>query len=77
MSDERSAATPQPAAKKERTSPGQFVREVRGELKRVQWPTRKEVTSYSIVVLVSVTLITTYIFAIDQAFGMFVFSIFG
>jgi preprotein translocase subunit SecE len=79
MSDEQSAASPapQPAAKKERTGPAQFTREVRGELKRVQWPNRKEVTSYSIVVLVSVTLITAYIFAIDQAFGTFVFSIFG
>jgi preprotein translocase subunit SecE len=66
-----------PAEKKDRTGPRQFTREVRGELKRVQWPTRKEVTSYSIVVLVSVALITTYVFAIDQAFGAFVFEIFG
>jgi preprotein translocase subunit SecE len=50
---------------------------VRGELKRVQWPNRREVTSYSIVVLVAVTIITAYIFAVDQAFGQFVLRIFG
>lgn len=67
----------QPTAKKTRTGPRQFVREIRGEMKRVQWPSRREVTSYSIVVLVAVTLITLYIFGIDQAFGTFVFWIFG
>jgi preprotein translocase subunit SecE len=83
MSDEPTGATPPPAARSEhsenkgRTGPAQFTREVRGELKRVQWPNRKEVTSYSIVVLVSVTLITAYVFAVDQAFGTLVFSIFG
>jgi preprotein translocase subunit SecE len=79
MSDERTegGAAPAPSKKKDRTGPAQFTREVRGELKRVQWPSRKEVTSYSIVVLVSVALITTYVFAIDQAFGAFVLNVFG
>jgi preprotein translocase subunit SecE len=79
MSDERTAggSTPAQEQKKDRTGPAQFTREVRGELKRVQWPTRKEVTSYSIVVLVAVALITTYVFLIDQAFGAFVLNIFG
>lgn len=80
MSDEPTtgASPATPAAKgRERTGPAQFVREVRGELKRVQWPSRREVTSYSIVVLVSVAIITVYVFAIDQAFGLFVLNIFG
>lgn len=70
-------APPPPHAKKERTPPRQFVREVRGEMKRVQWPSRREVTSYSIVVLVAVSLITAFIFGLDFAFGRFVFWIFG
>lgn len=79
MSDERTAdgSTPAREQKKDRTGPAQFTREVRGELKRVQWPTRKEVTQYSIVVLVAVALITAYVFVIDQAFGLFVLNIFG
>jgi preprotein translocase subunit SecE len=78
MSDERTADGPPPSTtNKERTGPAQFTREVRGELKRVQWPSRKEVTSYSVVVLVAVALITVYVFVVDQAFGLFVLNIFG
>lgn len=63
--------------RKQRTGVRQFTREVRGEMKRVNWPSRRELTSYSIVVLVAVSLVTAYIFGVDQAFGTFVFWIFG
>lgn len=63
--------------RRERTSPREFVREVRGELKRVSWPSRKELAQYSIVVLVCVALLTLYVFGLDQAFGQLVFWIFG
>ena len=36
---------PASAPPQERTSPGQFLREVRGELRKVAWPTRDEVVS--------------------------------
>lgn len=65
-----------PAAS-ERTGAGQFLREVRGELKRVIWPSRKEVTSYSLVVLVAVSIVTLFIFGLDQGFASVVFEIFG
>jgi preprotein translocase subunit SecE len=55
----------------------EFLRDVRGELKRVHWPSRSEVTSYSIVVLVAVTLLTALVFAFDQAFGALVLWMFG
>jgi preprotein translocase subunit SecE len=40
----QTAATrrPQPQEKKKRTPPRQFLREVRQELKKVNWPTRTE-----------------------------------
>jgi preprotein translocase SecE subunit len=41
-------------------------------MRRVAWPSRRELFSYSLVVLVAVSLITAYIFAVDQAFGQFV-----
>jgi preprotein translocase subunit SecE len=62
--------------RKERTSLRVFLREVRGELKRVAWPTRREVALYSIVVLVTVVLMTVYVFALDQGFGRLVLEIF-
>ena len=39
-------------------SPLQFLREVRGELRKVAWPTRSEVINYSIIVLVAVIILT-------------------
>ena len=52
-----------------RVGPAQFVREVRGELRKVAWPTRAEVIKYSIVVLVAVVMLTALIFGLDYAFG--------
>lgn len=67
----------EPSQKRERTGPRQFLREVRGELRRVAWPSAKEVRSYSLVVLVTVTLLTLYVALLDAAFGRAVFQIFG
>lgn len=64
------------ARTRKRTGWRQFLREVRVELKRVAWPSRKEVALYSFAVLFAVSLITVYIFALDQAFGQLVFWIF-
>jgi preprotein translocase subunit SecE len=63
--------------KKERTKPRQFFREVVAELKKVAWPTRQEVVSYSIVVLVSTIVIAALIFGMDFVFAKAVFSLFG
>lgn len=71
------AAARKPADQRERTSARQFLREVRGEMKRVAWPSRKEVTSYSLVVLVAVSLVTLFVFGLDQAFGQLIFRIFA
>ncbi|MEE0434159.1 MAG: preprotein translocase subunit SecE [Peptococcaceae bacterium] len=37
-----------------------------GEMKKVHWPTRKEVTTYTGVVLVTVAIITVLIWAVDS-----------
>ena len=63
--------------KKQRTSPRQFLREVRSELRKVAWPARKELISYSIVVLVSVTIVTLYITGLDYVFGQAILRMFG
>ncbi|MFN2588280.1 MAG: preprotein translocase subunit SecE [Actinomycetota bacterium] len=54
---------------KERTKPRDFVREVFAELKKVAWPTRKEVVAYSTVVFVSVVVIAAIIFGMDYIFA--------
>ena len=51
-----------------RSSLPQFLAEVKGELRKVAWPTKPEVINYSIVVLVTLVLVTTYIALLD--FGL-------
>ena len=42
-----------------------FIREVRGELRKVAWPTREEIIRYSIIVLVTVVLLTAFVNLVD------------
>jgi len=44
---------------------GKFLREVRAELKKVTWPTRRELTIYTIVVVISVALVGAVIWIAD------------
>ncbi len=60
----------------ERTSPMQFMREVRSELRKVSWPTRAEVINYSIVVLVTVIVLTIMIGLLDWAFSSSILELF-
>jgi preprotein translocase subunit SecE len=45
----------------------EFLRETRGELRKVAWPTRMEVRNYSVVVLVTLVLLISLIFVLDYA----------
>ena len=53
-------------------NPGQFVREVRQEVSKVTWPTRKETAITTGMVLLMVVLAALFFFLIDQvlAFGV-------
>ena len=62
---------------KKRTPPRQFLREVRQELKKVNWPTREELVAYTVVVLVSVIVLTSYVFGLDYVFSKAVLKVFG
>ena len=63
-------STPQRAHDQERTSVPQYVREVRAEMRKVAWPTWAEVRKYSIVVLVTVVVVTAFVFGLDSLFGV-------
>ncbi len=71
----RPAPQPKAKAKEQRTTPMQFVREVRTELRKVAWPTRSEVINYSIIVLVTVVILTTLIALLDIAFSEWVLKL--
>ena len=55
-----------------KVSPIQFFRQVKQEVKKVTWPTRKEVTQTSIVVIVLVAIAATFFFFVDQILGWIV-----
>ncbi len=49
-----------------KTSPAQFVREVRQEMAKVTWPNRKELIVTTISVLVMSALAALFFFVVDQ-----------
>jgi len=54
--------------KKQRITVSQFLTEVRAEMKKVTWPTRDEVVSYTIVVMVTTVLTGGLIYFADILF---------
>ena len=72
----REPTRPAPRPPKERIGAAEYVRQVRAELRKVAWPTRAEVISYSIVVLVALLVLTAIIFGLDLAFGKVVIFLF-
>ena len=60
--------TSRPQAK-DRVGAAEYFRQIRAELRKVAWPTREEVTKYSVVVLIALILLTALIFGLDYVFG--------
>ncbi len=52
-----------------RINPGQFIREVRQEVSKVTWPSRKETTVSTAMVFVMVFLAAMFFFLVDQVLG--------
>ena len=60
-----------------RTSPGEFLRQVRAETAKVVWPTRKETMTTAIMVVIMTTLLGLFFFATDSAFSAIVKALLG
>ena len=52
-----------------RTSPGEFIRQVRAETAKVHWPTRKETVATAIMVFIMTILLAIFFFGIDALFS--------
>jgi preprotein translocase subunit SecE len=70
-------APQQQAATKDRTGPREFFAEVRGELRKVAWPTRHEVVNSTIVVLIAIVVMTALIFGFDYVSAKAVLFLYG
>jgi len=56
---------------------GLFYRQITSELKKVVWPTRNQLTTYTSVVLVFVTFIIAVVSLLDLVLTKIVFWVFG
>ena len=62
--DERPAKT--------RTSPGEFMRQVQAEARKVVWPTRQETVTTAIFVAIMMVILAVFFLGIDSLFGALV-----
>ena len=60
-----------------KTSPAKFIEEVRQEVSRVTWPTRKETVVTTAMVFVMVFIAAGFFFVVDQVFSAGVRLVFG
>ncbi len=54
-----------------------FIREVVAELQKVIWPTRKELLTYTTVVIVFVAIVMSFVAGLDVGFAKLMFLVFG
>jgi preprotein translocase subunit SecE len=52
-----------------------YIREVRQELKKVAWPDREELMTYTVVVFGMTTVLTLVVFGMDWAFNKLVVNV--
>jgi preprotein translocase subunit SecE len=53
----------------------QFLRDVRAEMKRVSWPTVKEVKNTTIITLVAVVFFSVYLFLVDRVWAYLILGL--
>ena len=52
-----------------KTSPGEFIRQVRAEGSKVVWPTREETVRTAIFVGIMMVILAVFFLGVDQLFG--------
>jgi len=60
-----------------RTTPALFLRQMAAELRKVIWPTRKELITYTVVCMVFVVFMVAIVTSLDFGFTKLMFWIFG
>jgi preprotein translocase subunit SecE len=75
--EEKPAKPGRPPAKANRTGPVLFVHQVVAELRKVIWPTRKELSTYTTVALVFILVMVAVVTSLDYGFTKLIFAVFG
>jgi preprotein translocase subunit SecE len=58
-------------------TPALFIRQIAAELRKVIWPTRNELVTYTVVALVFVIVMTAIVTSLDYGFTKLMFVLFG
>jgi preprotein translocase subunit SecE len=74
---EKRSGSGRAAKRAPRTTPAVFFRQMVAELRKVIWPTRKELVTYTIVCLVFVLFMVIFVTALDYGFTKLVIAVFG
>jgi preprotein translocase subunit SecE len=75
--DRESGKSAPKAPRKKRTSPALFIRQILAELRKVVWPTRSELMTYTGVVIVFVVFICAIVALFDYGITHAVSAVFG
>ena len=62
---------------RKRTTPVQFTREIRDEMRQVAWPSRAELLNYTSVVLTTLFIMIGLIFVLNLGFGKLITLLFS
>ena len=60
-----------------RTSPAEFIRQVRQEVSRVTWPARKELIQTTAMVFLMAVTVAVFFFLVDEALSVLVRLLLG
>ena len=63
--------------KRDRTTPALFLRQIMAELRKVIWPTRRELRTYTIVAMMFILVMVVIVTSLDYLFTKLVFWAFG
>ena len=55
-----------------KTSPGEFIRQVQAETRKIYWPSRRETVTTAIMVVIMTVTLGLFFFGIDQVFSRIV-----
>ena len=55
-----------------KTSPGEFIRQVRAETNKVSWPSRRETMLTAMMVIIMTVMLGLFFFGVDQIFSRIV-----
>ena len=74
---EKRSGSGRAAKRANRTTPALFFRQMVAELRKVIWPTRKELITYTTVALTFIVIMIGIVTVLDYGFTKLVFEVFG